>query len=89
LEATRVTGRARIKRLLVGAVIAFCRAHRTGEWRHGAVKPISVKKRRRPANSFFKYGLDWLRDNLLKTTADLSAACQSFIQLIDNKALIC
>lgn len=88
LEETRITDRTRIKRLLVVPVMAFCWAHRTGEWRHEAVKPIKVKKHQRLANSFFKYGLDWLRDHLLGTTAKLSRVCRSFIQLIENKGLV-
>jgi hypothetical protein len=32
LEDTRVTKLIRIKRLLVGAIVAFAWAHRTGEW---------------------------------------------------------
>jgi len=89
LDETRVTDRTRIKRLLLVTVIAFCWAHRTGEWRHEAVKPIKVKKHKHLTNSFFKYGLNWLRDNLLRTTAKLSLVCQSFIQLIENKGLVC
>lgn len=84
LEETRVTDRSRIKRLLVVPVIAFCWAHRTGEWRHENIKPIKIKKHKRLAKSYFKYGLDWLRDNLLKTTAAFSSALQPFLQAIDN-----
>ncbi|NOS73697.1 MAG: IS4 family transposase [Methyloglobulus sp.] len=88
LEETRVTDRTRIKRLLVVPVMAFCWSHRTGEWRHEAVKPIKVKKHQRLANSFFKYGLDWLRDHLLGTMAKLSLVCQTFIHIIENKEII-
>lgn len=84
LEETRVTDRARIKRLLVVPVIAFCWAHRTGEWRHENIKPIKLKKHKRLAKSYFKYGLDWIRDNLLKTTDAFSVAFQPFLQVIDN-----
>lgn len=87
LEDTRVTDRARIKRLLVVPVVAFCWAHKVGEWRHEA-KPITVKKHLRPAKSIFRYGLDWLRDNLLKTASKLDIVCQSFVQLIQNNKVI-
>jgi hypothetical protein len=43
LEETRRTDRSRIKRLLVVPAIAFCWAHRTGEWRHENIKPIKIK----------------------------------------------
>lgn len=85
LEETRITDLARIKRLLVVPVIAFCWAHCTGEWRHETVKPIKVKKHKRLAKSYFKYGLDWLRDNLLKPTNAYNVALQPFMQAIDKK----
>jgi hypothetical protein len=89
LEETRVTDRARIKRLLVIPVIAFCWAHVTGEWRNENIKPIKVKKHKRLAKSYFKYGLDWVRDGLMKTIASaFSAAFQPFFQAIDNIKLI-
>jgi hypothetical protein len=40
---THVTDCRRIKRLLVVPVIAFCWAHRVGEWQHEQVKPIQSK----------------------------------------------
>lgn len=89
LEDTRVTHRARIKRLLVVvAVVAFCWAHKVGEWRY-EVKPITVKKHLRPAKSIFRYGLDWLRDNLLRTAPKLNLVCQLFVQLIENNKVVC
>lgn len=67
LEETRVADRARIKRLLVVPVIAFCWVHhRTGEWRHENIKPIKIKKSQASGKSYFKYRLNWLGDNLLK-----------------------
>lgn len=89
LEETRVTDRTRIKRLLVIPVIAFCWAHVTGEWRHENIKPIKIKKHKRLAKSYFKYGLDWVRDNLLKTTDSFSTAFQPFLKVIDNIEVVC
>jgi hypothetical protein len=65
-EDTHVTDRNRIKRLLVVAVIAFCWAHRVGEWQHEQVKPIKVKKHQRFAKSIFRVGLDFINDALFK-----------------------
>ena len=87
LEDTRITDRRRIKRLLVVVVIAFCWAHRTGEWRHEQVKPIRVKKHQRLAKSIFKYGLDWIRERLLDTTLSLESFCHEFLQFIDFESL--
>ena len=83
LEETRVTERVRIKRLLVVAVIAFCWAHRIGEWQHESVKPISVKKHQRLAKSIFRVGLDLIRNCLLKPFDSLRLLCQNFLQFID------
>ena len=89
LEETRVTDRTRIKRLLVVAVVAFCWAHRIGEWQHENVKPIKVKKHQRLAKSIFKEGLDLLRNSLLKPLDSLSFVCQNFLQFIDLKKTLC
>jgi hypothetical protein len=81
LEDIHVTDWHRINCLLVVPVIAFCWAHRTGEWRHQQIKPIKIKKHLRPANSFFKYGFDLLRDQLFNQP--LQSVCERFLQLID------
>ena len=44
--------------------VAFCCAHKTGEWRHEE-KAIVIKKHGRKLQSYFRYGLDYLRDILL------------------------
>lgn len=68
LEDTHVTDRERIKRLLMIPVIAFCWAHRTGEWQHDSVKPTEVKKHLRLSKSIFKTGLDFIRNALFNST---------------------
>jgi hypothetical protein len=65
-EDTHVTDRRRIKRLLVVAVIAFCWAHRVGEWQHEQVKAIKIKKHQRPAKSLFRLGLDRINEALVQ-----------------------
>jgi len=45
--------------------IAFCWAHKTGEWKHKAIRPLQTKKHGRPEQSLFRYGLDYLTDSLL------------------------
>jgi transposase len=87
LDETRVTDRTRIKRLLVVAVVAFCWAHRIGEWQHAYVKPIKVKKHQRLAKSVFRRGFDLLRDSLLTPVDSLRLLCQTFLQFIDLKEL--
>ena len=64
LEETRVVGYLRIKKLLVLPVIAFCWAHKVGDWKHDCVLPIKVKKHGPRAQSLFRYGLDCIRAEL-------------------------
>jgi Transposase DDE domain len=63
-EDTHVTHSQRIEKLLVLLTIAFCWAHKTGEWRHEQ-KAIEIKAHGRKAVSYFRYGLDILRDLVL------------------------
>ena len=71
---THITHRQRIKRLLAVLAIAFCWAHRTGEWQHENVKPIKVKKHLRLAKSIFRIGLDFIRKALFNITLSLEIA---------------
>ena len=75
-EDTHVTDVKRIKKLFVLLAVAFCWAHKTGEWRHKQ-KAIKIKKHKRPAVSLFRYGLDYLVDAL----ANLSC---KYDLIIDN-----
>jgi hypothetical protein len=36
-------------------VIAFCWAHKTGEWKHQVIKPLKIKKHGRPEQSLFRW----------------------------------
>lgn len=85
LEDTHITSRLRIKRLLVVPVIAYCWAHRTGEWQHENVKAIKVKKHQRLTKSIFRAGLDYLRDTLFNVAYSLEQALQKLLQFIDLK----
>lgn len=67
-EDTHIVEPVRIGKLLVLLSIAFCWAHRTGEW-HSEEKSIPIKKHGRKAQSLFRYGLDCLRDVLLNSKA--------------------
>jgi transposase len=62
-EDTHITKPERIEKLLFLLTIAFCWAHKIGEWQHEE-KPIVIKKHGRKLQSYFRYGLDYLRDVL-------------------------
>lgn len=63
-EDTHIVKLERIDKLLALLTVAFAWAHKVGEWRHEE-KAIRVKKHGRKAQSWFRYGLDYLRDALL------------------------
>jgi len=57
-EDTHVIDRNKIKKLIVLLAIAFCWAHRSGEWHCENKEPIKLKKHGRKAKSIFRCGLD-------------------------------
>ena len=63
-ETTHLTDLDRIDTLLSLLTIAFVWAHRLGEHLHTFVKAIKRKKHGYLAQSFFRYGLDYLRSIL-------------------------
>ena len=82
-EDTHMTDRDRIKKLFVLLAVAFCWAHKTGEWRHEQ-RPIKIKKHGRPEVSLFRYGLDYLVDALV----NLSYRYDEFIACIRRFLLV-
>lgn len=63
-EATHLVNLDRISNLLALVTIAFTWAHRMGEFLHDLVKPILMKNHGYKVNSFFRYGLDYIRSIL-------------------------
>jgi hypothetical protein len=63
-EETHIIRADRIEKLIALHTIAFCWAHKIGEWRHQE-KAIVIKKHGRLMQSYFRYGLDYIRDILL------------------------
>jgi hypothetical protein len=68
--------------LLVVAVIAFCWAHRVGEWQHEQVKAINVKKHQRLAKSIFRVGLDCISEALFKSAFGFENALKSLFPFL-------
>ena len=79
-EDTHITHQERIKKLFALLAIAFCLAHKVGEWRHEQ-KAIKIKKHGRPAKSIFKYGLDYIIDAAKDIFGKKFENCLSNIQL--------
>ena len=87
-EDTHITHVDRIEKMMALLAIGVCWAHKTAEWR-AEKKPIRLSPHReslRPQNSFFRYGLDWIRGELFslfhsENTLELR---QSFKLLMPN-----
>jgi Transposase DDE domain len=64
-EETHITQLDRIEKLMGVLAIAFCWAHKVGEWKAQIKKAIPFKQHYnglRLQNSFFRYGFDHIRD---------------------------
>lgn len=64
LESTHLKDRERLKKLVALLTLAFCWAHRVGEWLVDH-RPVKIKKHGRKAKSIFRTGVDYLRQILL------------------------
>jgi hypothetical protein len=80
-EDTRMTKPKRIEKLLVLLSIAFCWAHKTGEWRH-TQRAIKIKKHGRKAISHFRYGLDLLRDTVLNGCGSIHRTLSDMLRVL-------
>lgn len=78
----------RIEKLLVLLSIAFCWAYKTGEWRH-VRKAIKIKKHGRKAISYFRYGLDLLRDTALNGTRSTHHALSDILGFLSISQTLC
>lgn len=85
-EDTHITKPERIEKLLVLLTIAFCWAHKTGEWKHEQ-KPIEIKKHGRKAVSYFRYGLDVLRDIVLNGVQQVDNFLDHIVGFLNINAL--
>ncbi len=65
IEDTHLTDIDRIDKLVAVVSIAFTWAYKAGIYVHEHIKPIVIKKHKRKAHSFFKYGLKFITDALL------------------------
>lgn len=82
LEATHLQDRERLKKLVALLTLAFCWAHRVGEWITES-RLIKIKKHGRKAKSIFRTGFDHLRQILL----NLESRKQQYRQVL--KLLSC
>jgi hypothetical protein len=65
IEDTHLSDIDRIDKLVAVVSIAFAWAYKAGIYAHEHIKPIEIKKHKRKAHSFFKYGLKFIANALL------------------------
>lgn len=65
IEDTHLSDIDRIDKLVAVVSIAFAWAYKAGIYAHEHIKPIVIKKHKRKAHSFFKYGLKFITNALL------------------------
>lgn len=85
-EDTHVTKLERIERIIAFLAIAVAWAHKAGEWRT-IKKPIPlkiIKGQRRPQFSYFKYGLDFIRDRLTQISLKINEYRRLVSHLVPN-----
>lgn len=87
-EDTHITDRDRIKKVFVLLSIAFCWAHKMGEWRN-EVKPIKFKKHGRSAISLFQYGLDYVSNSIMKVFYQPNLFKTCLMKLITTRQADC
>lgn len=83
-EDTHLTHLERIDKLMTLLCVGFCWAHKVGEWR-ATLKPIRFNQYRdgkRPQYSFFRYGLDWIREAILHIDTKAKQFADCLAQLI-------
>lgn len=81
-EETHLTKPERIEKLLVLLTVAFCWAHKIGEWRHEK-QAIVIKKHGRKSQSYFRYGLDYIRDLVLNRMQKTAAKLRQSLALLN------
>ena len=61
-----MTQSERIEKIIAFLAIGFAWAHKVGEWRADkkSIPLRTIQKQKRPQFSFFRYGLDLIRDQL-------------------------
>lgn len=89
LEDTHLSDLHRIDKLGVIVSIAFTWAYKAGLYVHQHVKPIVIKKHKRKAYSFFKYGLKFIANALLVHLDQLITFINVLSATYTNFTLVC
>jgi len=88
MEETRLVRYFRIKKMMALLAIGFCWAHKTGEWKQKAIKPLKTKTHGRLEKSIFRYGLDHLTEKLIHGFKEMKEILWSLIVFLYPPSLI-
>jgi hypothetical protein len=89
-EATHITQLERIAKLTALLAIGFVWAHKVGEWK-AVIKPITWKQfrnQKRPQYSYFRYGLDHIRQSILHIYDKATQLAESFSLILPSLGTI-
>ena len=88
-ESTHITDVDRLKKLMAVIAIGVAWAHKVGEWK-ATIKQISWKQfkdQKRPEQSYFRYGMDEIREVLLQVGGGVRRLKALFSQLLPTMEL--
>jgi hypothetical protein len=88
-ESTHITDLNRLKKLTAIIAIGVAWAHKVGEWKARAKKIIfkQFNGEKRPQYSYFRYGMDEIREALLQIGCGVRRIKTLFSQLIPDKGV--
>lgn len=88
-ETTHITDLERVKKLTAIIAIGAAWAHKVGEWK-ASIKQIiwkQFKGQKRPQYSYFRYGMDEIRQALLQTNHSSRTIKRLFLLLKPNSEI--
>ena len=88
-EDTRLIKRERIKKLVAVLALAFCYAHLAGEWSHRHESAIRLKKHGRLQESYFRRGLENIKEAIFKGGQKLRKICRIIAECCKNHPQPC
>lgn len=87
-EDTRITQLERIEKLMGVLAMATAWVHKIGEWR-ATIKPIKLRRYKdgqmRPQFSYFRYGLDFIRESILQIRSRFDQFMGCLVQMEHKK----
>lgn len=84
LENTHFKDNEKLKKLVAVVSLAYAFCVSMGIFKHEKEKPIKVKKHSRKTKSFFRYGLDFLREGMKNNYKYIEQWKILFLQFIEN-----